>query len=380
VGKIIRNTWAEQGGARVARIAGVDDAPEGVEVERLDGAVDAELSPTLAHVVSVVGGRGTLFAYDDTLRLDAGTHVLVPLGGGAIVRAEPGASLSLVRVASPRARAERIVVRHERFVSACATAAQPLRWILTPQYLSRRVFLHHDAALLSARGRPLSWFHTTMFDVAGLPPNDDGEPVFKMGYESRTELNVCYDVRGEARVRYAVHPYVDGPAQVWGPWAVLDGDASYHLDEAEGGPEVEHVVDAEGRARTLRNRHEVYAGPGGHVTLLCMFDPAPVGIEQHVPGAYSDYEPLDRVSARPGFAEHQAEVRRYDAMVETLSLARARGALAAEVGSPAWSLYLEGRAAQAALEAALLARLAGEGRGREAVVAPWESARLHTEE
>jgi hypothetical protein len=66
-------------------------------------------------------------------------------------------------------------------------------------------------------------------------------------------------------------------------------------------------------------------------------------------------------------------------MVETLSLARARGALAGEVGGAAWSLYLEGRAAQAALEAALLARLAGEGRGRGAVVAPWQSARLHAE-
>jgi hypothetical protein len=44
-----------------------------------------------------------------------------------------------------------------------------LRWVITPQYLSRRIFLHHDPTLLSKSGHPVSWFHTTMFDVAGLP-------------------------------------------------------------------------------------------------------------------------------------------------------------------------------------------------------------------
>ena len=46
-----------------------------------------------------------------------------------------------------------------------------------------------------------------MFDVAGLPVNEDREPVFKMSYNSRTEVDVCYDVKGTARVRMAQHPY-----------------------------------------------------------------------------------------------------------------------------------------------------------------------------
>src|SRR5204863_9462523 len=99
-----------------------------------------------------------------------------------------------------QARGERLLLRDEKFIAACATRSQTLRWTLTPQYLSRRIFLHHAPILLSKSGHPVSWFHTTMFDVAGLPPNQDGEPVFKMSYNSRTEFNVCYDVEGEARV------------------------------------------------------------------------------------------------------------------------------------------------------------------------------------
>jgi hypothetical protein len=39
-----------------------------------------------------------------------------------------------------------------------------------------------------------------MFDVAGLPKNEEGDSVFKMSYNSRTEFNVCYDVKGKAKV------------------------------------------------------------------------------------------------------------------------------------------------------------------------------------
>ena len=85
--------------------------------------------------------------------------------------------------------------------------SSPFVELLTLQYLSRRIFLHHDPTLLSKSGNPVSLFHTTMFDVDGLPKNEDGEPVFKMSYNSRTEFNVCYDVKGIARVRMAEHPY-----------------------------------------------------------------------------------------------------------------------------------------------------------------------------
>src|SRR5262249_18756391 len=147
-----------------------------------------------------------------------------------------------------QARGRNLLLRDETFLAACAAGSQSLRWVLTPQYLSRRVFLHHDPILLSKSGNPVSWFHTTMFDVIGLPNNDEGEPVFKMSYNSRTEFNVIYDVEGEARVRFARHPYRSA-GQVWEPWQPIDGDTTYHLNEAAGGPDEECEIDEATHAR-----------------------------------------------------------------------------------------------------------------------------------
>ena len=112
------------------------------------------------------------------------------------------------------------------------------RWVLTPQYLSRRVFLYNDQTLLSKNRDPVSWFHTTMFDVNGLPVNDDGLSVFKMSYDNQTEPNVCFDVSGTARVRMAYHPY-SVKSQIWGEWQSLDNDTTYYVNEAVDSPEVE---------------------------------------------------------------------------------------------------------------------------------------------
>ena len=178
-------------------------------------------------------------------------HLYIPPGMPLAI--EAGKGTELVRVSCPdasRARGTELLVRNEKYLAACAAPSQSLRWILTPQYLSRRVFLHHDRTLLSRSGNPVSWFRTTMFDVGGLPGNEDGEPVFKMSYNSRTEFNVCYDVKGTARVRMALHPYSDS-GQTWGPWQRLDGDATYHLNETAGGPEEECRIDAKTGKRRL---------------------------------------------------------------------------------------------------------------------------------
>jgi hypothetical protein len=140
----------------------------------------------------------------ETLALASDVHVFLPLAAGAAFECDAGTEL--VHVASSKVRGERFLVRDETFLRACADGEHSLRWTLTPQYLSRRIFLHHDATLLSTSGDPVSWFHTTMFDTAGLLPNQDGESVFKMSYNSRTEINVCYDVKGDARVRFAETP------------------------------------------------------------------------------------------------------------------------------------------------------------------------------
>jgi hypothetical protein len=362
VGRVIRNRWTGTDGLARAAILGPEDAPEGVEVERLRAAAPAgvALDPARGHVLSALAGAARLEVGGRALSLGVGVHVYLPPGEAAALALEAGAEL--VHLASRWARGEAVLVRDEAFVASCATDEQSLRWILTPQYLSRRIFLHHDAALLSRSGHPVSWFHTTMFDVEGLPPNEDGEPVFKMSYDSRTEFNVCHDVRGDARVRMATAPLVDR-GQTWGPWLALDGDATYHLDE---GP----VDPATGAPRPRRNKHEVLVR-GGHVTLHCLFDPAPTGVERHRPGEYSDYEPFEAVALRDEYRLHRARIERFDAMVDRLSLARAEGRLDAERGGPDWALHEAGRAAQEALERRLLGALAAEGRGRDRVVAPW---------
>ena len=303
--------------------------------------------------------------------LEAGVHLYLPPGMECSLDAEPGTELLRVSGATAaQALGKQLLVRDETFLAACASESQSLRWVLTPQYLSRRIFLHHDPILLSKSGNPVSWFRTTMFDVAGLPGNEDGVPVFKMSYNSRTELNVCYDVKGAARVRMAQHPYKKAK-QLWGPWFPLDDDSTYHLNEAAGSPEEECRIDeATQTTQCLRNKHEVHI-VDGHVTLFCLFDPAPTGVEHHRPGEYSDYQPLSQVLGTKPYETHRREIARYDDMLDRLSLAKAQGSLSTLHGTPLWELYLHGRETQTAIETELLKTLAVEGSGRERVLARW---------
>lgn len=362
---VLRNEWRREPGQSYERaeILSHHTAPEGLDAGRLRFLAAGRYSPRPqgGHILSLICGRAKLEAAGTSgaLSLGPGLHVYLPADHPVSIEAEAGTEL--VYVSSPdasQARGRRIFVRDETFVSAAATPSQALRWVLTPQYLSRRIFLHHDQTLLSKSGRPVSWFRTTMFDVAGLPENDEGENVFKMSYDSRTEFNICYDVSGAARVRMAHHPYRD-QGQAWGPWAPIDAETTYHLDEDE---------PVEGH----RNKHEVYAD-GGSVTLFCLFDPAPAGIERHQPGAYSDYEPIEVVRQRPEYREHQAAISRFDQMIDELSLTKARGATTELQSSAWWRLYLEGREAQRQLESGLVESLLQEGKGRERVIEPWRS-------
>lgn len=372
--KIITNEWRRDGREFVehARILSATYHPEGLDLERLR-FVDAgrlEIVAGRGHLLSVIAGGGTLSVDGEPLRVRAGVHVYLPPQMCAVLDAVAGTQLVTVSATPPQARGARLLVRDEQFLAACACEEQPLRWILTPQYLSRRIFLHHDQALCSRAGHPVSWFHTTMFDVTGLPRNEDGEPVFKMSYNSRTEVNVCYEVAGRARVRMAHHPYRSSD-QRWDRWLPLDGESSYHLNEAAGGPEEEWRLDEATRTRAcFRNKHEVSI-VDGHVSLFCLFDPAPTGVERHRPGEYSDYQPLDEIIGTASYERHRREIAAYDEMVERLSLARARDELHLHEATPLWQLYRRGRAAQAAIEAELARTLRAEGAGRERVIARW---------
>lgn len=363
--KHIVNVWGRVAGAPYEQTEILKSAtcPEGLDVRRVRFVAKGELplDPSRGHIVSVIRGNPRLRG-EETLLLGAGAHCYVPPKHGFAIEGEEG--VEVVHVASDHARGEKLLVRDEAFVVACAAGQHALRWTLTPQYLSRRIFLHHDPVLLSKSGNPVSWFHTTMFDVSGLPPNEEGEPVFKMSYNSRTEYNVCYDVAGTARVRMAKHPY-RSKGQEWSEWHTLGSDSTYHLNEAAGGPD-EEVVEG----RPFRNKHEVYI-MGGHVSLFCMFDPAPTGVERHRPGEYSDYEPITNLLGTPEYAAHQRAIAELDEMVDALSLAKARGKLDTLRGTPTWLRYETGLASQRAIEQALHAHLASEGAKREAVLARW---------
>ena len=381
VQKLIKNKWHREPGKPFAsaRILSHEIHPEGLDVVRVRFVDAGSLEPasSVGHIISVLRGNGTLrVAGGDrhVLHVEAGVHLYLPPGMESVLDAEGGTEFLHVSGASAsQARGKRLLLRDETFLAACASGSRSLRWVLTPQYLSRRIFLHHDPVLLSKSGHPVSWFRTTMFDVAGLPGNGDGEPVFKMSYNSRTEFNVCYDVKGTARVRMAQHPYraVD---QLWDPWLPLDGDSTYHLNEAAGCPDEESRRDEATRTlQFLRNKHEVRI-VDGHVTLFCLFDPAPTGVERHRTGEYSDYESLSQVLGTRSYEMYRREIARYDEMMDRLSLARAMGAQSTLHGTPIWELYRQGREAQAAIETGLAGTLAAEGNGRERVLAPWMHA------
>jgi hypothetical protein len=376
--KIIRNAWHRESGKpfAVAKILSSNIHPEGLEIGRIRFFETGSISPRpgVGHIVSCVKGSGKLHVTvpdRQSYRLDGGVHLYLPPTLECTLDAD--SEMDLIVVSSPsasQARGERFLLRDETFVAACAAGSQMLRWAFTPQYLSRRIFLHHDRILLSKAGNPVSWYRTTMFDVAGLPLSEEGEPVFKMSYNSRTECNVCYDVKGTARVRMAQHPY-GKTGQVWDPWATLDGDSTYHLNEAAGSTQEECLVDGTtGQKQFFRNKHEVYIDEG-HVTLCCLFDPAPTGIENHRPGEYSDYEPLSQVLGRKEYETHRREIAGYDEMVDRLSLAKATGTLDAFRGTPLWELYLQGRAEQAAIESGIARELAAQGCGRDRLLAGW---------
>ncbi len=107
------------------------------------------------------------------------------------------------------------------------------------------------------------------------------------------------------------------------------------------------------------------------MTLFCLFDPAPTGVERHRPGEYSDYEPLSQVLGTMAYETHQQEIARYDEMVDRLSMAKAMGASSALHGTPVWELYLRGREAQAAIESGLAKTLAAKDNGRARVLGHW---------
>ncbi len=372
----IVNAWEANAdsGVETAKILHHDRCPEGLDFSRVrfPRAAGLTLPSAFGCIVSVIRGGGILVVDKAKLTIGKGVHMFMPAGFSARAECAAGTELVVAAAAEPgRARGTTFLLRDEEFLSACGHEKGALRWVLTPQYLSRRVFLHHDRTLLSKSGNPLSWFHTTMFDVEGLPKNQEGKSVFKMSYNYRTEPNLCYEVDGEAMVRMAKHPYRQHN-QAWHPWHALDNDTTYHLNEDACESE---YVESDNEQLPRRNKHEVRIAEG-NVSLLCMHDPAPTGAERHSAGEYSEYGDLEKVVGGKEHREYLQALEPLDEMVDALSMAKAEGKnWRNHIHFPR---YQAGRAAQIGCEKQLCEEVGLQTPKRLQILRSWCSPGLNT--
>jgi len=376
MGTIIHNKWQQiDEGQFHATILSRDIHPEGLDVSRFSFEQDREvkLNPSDGHIVSILNGQVQLKvnSLNNPLELDSFVHLYIPPREDAILKSSAGTQFIHIAGPAEQARGEKLIIRDEQFLRATADNNRTFRWVLTPQYLSRRVVLYHDKTLVSKSHFPVSWFRTTMFDVYGLPPNEDGLPVFKMQYDNQTEANVCYDVGGDSKVRMAYHPYTDKD-QKWADWQRIGNDSTYYLNEATHSPEVEWRTNPDtGEKLASRNKHEVYIPEGGYVSLCCLFDPGPTGDEKHLPGKYSAYQDVKKVIGTEVYQQYLSSLNPFDEMVDKLSLLKAQGLLNGIDKNPIWNCYEEGRKSQLNIESKLVQHLQMEKRGRDAVVLKW---------
>ncbi len=374
--KIIRNNWRQIAkGQFHSSILNRDKHPEGLDISRFSfkSAGEIELNPLDGHIVTILNGMVLLKidSFSNLLKLESFIHCYIPPHENAILKASE--NTELIHVAGPKkqARGKSLIVRDEQFLRATADTDRFLRWVLTPQYLSRRIFLYNDKILVSKNNMPVSWFRTTMFDVKGLPPNDDGISVFKMSYDNQTEPNVCYDVVGKSQVRMAKHPYKE-KGQEWDDWQLLDNNTTYYLNEDENGSDVEwHTNPETGERFSKRNKHEVYIPEGGHVSLCCLFDPAPTGTEKHLPGKYSSYQHVSKIIGTEMYQQHLKTLTVIDKMVDKLSILKAQELPGKTNTDPIWDRYHTGLKNQMKLESHLIQQLRKENQDRHTVVTRW---------
>lgn len=337
-GRIIVNNWQmSEPSVRQSCIVDASESCEGIDLYRYEAAANTqiELSGDAGHIFSLLRGAAALSlgGHTEKLTLREGTHVYVPPKNSACIQFIESTSAIHASGAGNRNHGTNLLIHGERYLA-------PARFILTPQYLSRRAFLNRDHTLVSRSGDRIAWFHTTMFDTRGLPPNHDGLPVFKMSYDHQTEINVVYEVSGEAAVRFADHPYIDPPSQRWGDWYSLDNETTYYLNECADGDAVELYVDpTTSKNVCLRNRHEIFIAPKGHVSLCCLFDPGPTGLETHQPGAYSSYAPVSDTLGTRAYREFLESVAATDRLIHRLSYEQAANNGEPLRSSRAWPKY-----------------------------------------
>lgn len=369
--KIIKCRWktvTPEGFLRYAKIIDRSESVEGIGIRRYEGPSGSriKLDGDDGHILTVLSGKAILDSHllDQRLTLRAGVHAYIPPGFSARLRLVDQTSGIHASASDAYARGNQLLLHDEAFL--CVN-----RFVLTPQYLSRRAFLHRDETLVSRSGDPVAWFHTTMLDTNGLPPNDEGLGVFKMSYNHQSEINVIYDLARSARVRFAHHPYSSTNTQRWSDWAELSDQTTYYLNESSSGDEIETVIDpATGQPDFLRNKHEIFIEENGYVSLCCLFDPGPTGMERHLPGEYSAYAPVRDIVNTPEYRRFLEQVAPLDEMLQSLSMAVATDPDVSLERSNHWDTY---QSALINAEQREQAMIDSEASGRESILDPWRT-------
>ena len=373
VNKIIPCNWVSHEDSpkiRSAKLIDRSNSAEGIDVSRHDcdrGAV-LTLAGADGHIFSLIEGSAILSSpfLNESLSIRSGMHIYIPPGLDAALSIQTDSVCINATAPRNQSRGTKLLIHDEQFLRSS-------RFVLTPQYLSRRAFLHRDETLLSRSGDPVSWFHTTMFDTSGLPQNEEGLEVFKMSYDYQSEINVVYETRGRSCVRFAKHPYGDGEQQLWSDWFDLDSEMTYYLNESADGDDVERkVCPKTGRNLQKRNKHEIFVEAGGYVSLCCMFDPAPTGVETHSPGEYTSYGPVTDVLNSDEYRSLLHRTGPDDEMIRTLSMAIARDPDRNLDDSPHWPVYMSALDQSIKEQGRLLSESAAQ---REHILQNWRTCR-----
>jgi len=154
----------------------------------------------------------------------------------------------------------------------------------------------------------------------------------------------------------------------------VDKNTLYYLNETHDGEEIEwHNDESTYENLALRNRHEVSIDKGGSATLICLFDPAPTGLEKHLPGEYSSYTPVSKILGTEAYDKFLEDVKPQDEMMDTLSLLEAEGDLNEEAirETKIWNIYQSCLKKKIGDDKELYERLKADRDGREKIIWPW---------
>lgn len=362
---------SDQPGVKISQILDGRVHSEGHDVARVEceKGKNVVFTPDSSegHVISFTEGQGRLEIDGKAYRVgsrqnglanqEGEIHCYIPKGKKVKITSDGANPLKFEQMSSNKeagsdAPGKKFIIRDEKFLKELSGSYTDdkkqeqtvSRWVVTPQYTSRRVFLDHDSTLTAKDTKdPVSMWHTSMNDTTTLPNeaiNEDGIKVFRMSYNNGTEFNIIQNVTGQpatedtpkAEVRFALHPYADEnkmkkggdtPAsmddvqtQKWSDWMPLTGQETYYLNEPAGS---EETVTEGGVEKNLRNRHEVRIDPGCIVFLHCSFNPAPTGNEKHAVGLYSGYQKPEVSKAHPAYPAYIEALKNLDTKIDEAS-------------------------------------------------------------